>query len=413
MIQRRQTLLIFAGCLLGGNEPTTRAFSWQYQQPIGNKIQPRRNEQIITSRIHRTCYHTECRRKLLLSISGGNTADTKHNNNNNNNNIRGIIKMAASSLSFSVMFLGVKLFSDAPTFTLIFYRSVVQSILSGIMIRKNKMRDNNASTTTETSADPSTHDDDKVEIQILLILRAVFGSFAVAAFFYAVQNLPLPDAITLQFTTPVFAALLAVPLLNEKWKRSDQVGAVICLIGVLLIARPSWLFGTVATATSSTSIATLVGLGGAVFAGLAYVLVRKIGSRANANTMVLYYALISTVTAPLGSKYLGGSNTWNTMKLQPADASSCTPTQQLLVFLTLGIFGFMGQLFTNQGLQLCESAAVATLVTNTQIVFAFLFEISILKEGLSPWSLIGTSLIVGYMAFTGSKMIQKEREKSN
>ena len=101
------------------------------------------------------------------------------------------------------------------------------------------------------------------------------------------------------------------------------------------------------------------------------------------------------------------------MKLQPADASSCTPTQQLLVFLTLGIFGFMGQLFTNQGLQLCESAAVATLVTNTQIVFAFLFEISILKEGLSPWSLIGTSLIVGYMAFTGSKMIQKEREKSN
>ena len=140
--------------------------------------------------------------------------------------------MAASSLSFSIMFLGVKLFSDAPTFTLIFYRSVVQSILSGIMIWKNNMRDNNASTTTtETFTDPSTHDDDKYEIQILLILRAVFGSFAVAAFFYAVQNLPLPDAITLQFTTPVFAALLAVPLLNEKWKRSDQVGAVICLIG--------------------------------------------------------------------------------------------------------------------------------------------------------------------------------------
>ena len=101
------------------------------------------------------------------------------------------------------------------------------------------------------------------------------------------------------------------------------------------------------------------------------------------------------------------------LQLQPADVSSCTPTQQLFVFLTLGIFGFMEQLFTNQGLQLCESAAAATLVTNTQIVFAFLFEISILKEGLSPWSLIGTSLIVGYMAFTGSKMIQKEREKSN
>lgn len=118
MIRRRQTLLVFAGCLFGGgNKATTRAFSWQYQQPIANKIQPRRNEQMITSRIHRTCYHTECRRKLLLSIRGGDTVETKRNNNNNSN-IRGIIKMAASSLSFSIMFLGVKLFSDAPTFTL-------------------------------------------------------------------------------------------------------------------------------------------------------------------------------------------------------------------------------------------------------------------------------------------------------
>lgn len=316
------------------------------------------------------------------------------------------------------MFLGVKLFSDAPTFTLIFYRSVVQALLSGFLLVKNKKQgDGSAAASTTSRNDPAKEKDKNV--QLLLILRAAFGSLAVAAFFYAVQNLPLPDAITLQFTTPVFAALLAVPLLKEKWLRQDQIGAAVCLLGVLMIARPSWLFGSsgvaagvtaakAATANSTTTTATLVGLVGALFAGLAYVLVRKIGSRANANTMVFYYAMFSTLTAPLGSKLLGGEgSTWNVMEL-PASSNNL---QQLLVFLGLGLFGFLGQLFTNMGLQQCDSAAIATLITNTQIVFAFLFELTVLKEGLSPWSLAGTALIVGYMASVGVGMMRKEKSQ--
>ena len=90
---------------------------------------------------------------------------------------------------------------------------------------------------------------------------------------------------------------------------------------------------------------------------------------------------------------------------------SSSSIQQLFVFSGLGLFGFLGQFFTNEGLQQCESVAVATLITNIQIVFAFLFEITILKEGLSPWSLSGTSLIVAYMAFVGIRMMSKEEKQ--
>jgi drug/metabolite transporter (DMT)-like permease len=327
--------------------------------------------------------------------------------NSNNKNLKGIYLMVLSSFSFSIMFLGVKLFGSAPTFTLIFYRSIVQAILSGSLLLFKNRRNKES---TATAIDDENVESSSERIQMLLILRAAFGSIAVAAFFYAVQNLPLPDAITLQFTTPVFAALLAVPLLGECWKKSDKVGAVVCLTGVLMIARPSWLFSSTATTGTTTATTTttamFVGLLGAWFAGLAYVLVRKVGSRVDANLMVFYYAIFSTLTAPLGSKLIGGDEgTWNVMALPAVSKMKC----QLLVFLGLGLFGFFGQLFTNRGLQNCESAAVATLVTNTQIVFAYLFEVTIIKESLSSWSLVGTALIVGYMASVGVCMMAKNK----
>jgi len=322
--------------------------------------------------------------------------------------------MLLSSLSFSVMFLGVKLYSTVPTFTLIFYRSVVQTALSvaAIMLLQRRRRE---------TGDNSNRSHDGVDggVRLLLVLRGLFGSLAVAAWFHAVQRLPLPDAVTLQFTAPVFAGLLAAtPLLREPFRRSDAVGAAVCLAGVLLIARPSWLFfggggraveaATAATATTAVS-ATGIGLAGAVFAGLAYVLVRRIGSRADANAMVLYYAVISAVTAPFGAKFLTGSSsspgTWNVVGTpSPSDFAA---------YVGLGVFGFLGQLLANMGLMKCDTAATATLVTNTQIVFAFFFEVVVLRQPLSPWSVAGSLLITGYTACTGLNKIAKEKKKES
>jgi len=219
----------------------------------------------------------------------------------------------------------------------------------------------------------------------------------------------IQKAITLQFTTPVFAAILAVPLLGEVWTRSDQIAALVCLCGVLLMARPSWLFGAATTtvAAASSVVPTVVGLVGAALAALAYILVRKIGKRADANTMVLYYALISGLSAPLGAHLLSGGgsgvSSWNVLG---------HPTfLELLVFAGLGVFGFLGQLWTNMGLTKCDSAATATLVTNSQIVFAFLFEVTVLHESLSISSVAGTALIVGYMLFAGISKLSKERQE--
>jgi drug/metabolite transporter (DMT)-like permease len=78
-----------------------------------------------------------------------------------------------------------------------------------------------------------------------------------------------------------------------------MMGAVVCLLGVVLIAHPSWLFGNKHgdTGTDGTTedavkekgnLAIAMALLGAAFAGMAYMSVRKIGHGASANVMVLY-----------------------------------------------------------------------------------------------------------------------------
>lgn len=303
--------------------------------------------------------------------------------------VKGILLIMLGSFSFSVMFLLVKVMSSMNTFTLVFWRSVVQIGISLVDLYKK-------------SKSPFGPND--LRVRFYLIIRAVFGAGAVMAWFFGIQILPLPDAVTLQFTTPPFAAAFAVCMVGEKWKPLDIIGAIVCLSGVALIAHPTWLFGSVAGAESEAigntevssmlkAVAVCVTTAGAMMAGLAYVCVRKIGDKADAVVMVFYYGTLSLPLTAIGSKMMLG--TWNVL----GDIANFRIIDYFLLLL-VGFAGYGGQWFTNLGLQV-ETAATATLATSTQIVWTFIFEILFLHETLNLWSLGGTALILGYMMIVG------------
>jgi len=318
-------------------------------------------------------------------------ANGKHNQQQQHS-MKGIVFIMMGAFSFSIMFLLVKLMGpDANTFTLVLYRSLVQIAISLITLLYHN----------ENPLGPR-------DVRMWLIVRGVFGSAAVCAWFFGIQILPLPDAVTLQFTTPPFAAAFAVCLVGEKWLPLDMIGAVVCLTGVALIAHPTWLFGKAGAAIENDdesnessvllkALAVMITEAGAAMAGIAYVSVRKIGHRTSAVVMVLYYGALSVPMCILGSGWLEG--TWNVW----GDASF-TITDYFILFL-MGVAGYGGQWFTNLGLQ-HESAATATLATSTQIVWTYIFELLFLHEALNLWSLAGTGLIMGYMLVVGAiKMI--------
>ena len=230
------------------------------------------------------------------------------------------------------MFLLVKILEGiADSFTLVFYRCLVQMSISlaSILFRNE-------------------HPLGEPRARGWLLIRGGFGAASVLAFFYAIQNLPLPDAVILQFTTPLFAAAFAVCLAGEQWMILDMVGAVVCMIGVALIAHPSTEEGPIG---DNTAFAVFVALVGAAMAGMAYMSVRLVGERTSANVMVLYYSSLSIPMALIGSKwFLGKWSIWGDDIFSAWD---------YLLFLLTGLSGYGGQYFTNLGLQREAAATVS------------------------------------------------------
>ncbi|XP_075680417.1 uncharacterized protein LOC113789288 isoform X3 [Dermatophagoides pteronyssinus] len=89
--------------------------------------------------------------------------------------------------------------------------------------------------------------------RISLIMRCLCGTISLACFYSSYRYIPLGDATTIRFTSPVFIAIFAHFIVNEPFGLLQIVNALTTLIGVILIGRPSFIFG-VKTLSSSSSL---------------------------------------------------------------------------------------------------------------------------------------------------------------
>ncbi len=69
--------------------------------------------------------------------------------------------------------------------------------------------------------------------------RGAALAFAATIFFTSLMVLPLTTATALGFTTPIFTAILAWPLLGEPVRKETWIASVIALIGVMVVLRPN------------------------------------------------------------------------------------------------------------------------------------------------------------------------------
>lgn len=69
--------------------------------------------------------------------------------------------------------------------------------------------------------------------------RGVALAVSAAIFFTSLMVLPLATATALSFTTPVFTAFLAAPLLGEPVRRETWIASAIAFAGVLVVLRPN------------------------------------------------------------------------------------------------------------------------------------------------------------------------------
>ncbi|KAF7721482.1 hypothetical protein EC973_004639 [Apophysomyces ossiformis] len=283
--------------------------------------------------------------------------------------ITGLLLMALSALGFSTMSLFVKIgASKFPSMELVFARSVAQVLLGLIgcaILNVNPLG--------------------RPEVRLWLTLRGTVGAVGLALFFYSVTKLPLADATVVFFLGPTFTAILAAVLLGESFTLFDGICSVSCLIGVVLVSKPRFLFGGDETGTAENAlerlIAVIAGLVGALMAAIAYVTVRKIGKGAHFMVHVVYFGFMSVVISFAG------------MFLIQSGGVKPDGWYDYTILLLIGVCAYIGQCLLNLGLQLAP-AGPGTLMRMNDVVFAFLFGIFILHEYPDSYSIVGACIIV-------------------
>ena len=208
-----------------------------------------------------------------------------------------------------------------------------------------------------------------------LVVRGLFGFTALSCFYYSLVHLPLADSTVIQYTNPVWAVLLAVPILGERVRGREVLSVLVSLGGVVVATRPSFLFGSSEHALDPVAVG--VGLAGAVASGAAYVTVRALRGREDPLVIVFYFALVSTIVG-----------------LPLAIPGWVWPTPlEWLVLLGVGVSTQLGQVSITRGLHL-ERAGRATATAYLQIVFAALWGILFFAETPDAGTLLGAALII-------------------
>ena len=137
----------------------------------------------------------------------------------------GIICAMSSCIFFAFSSLLVKLLREIPPQEVVFFRNMVQVIFVLPPLIYNKIP-----IVGNTKHLP------------FLCVRGIAGTLALCCQFYAFQHMALADATVIVFSAPIFTGVLAHFLLGEAWGWFDAVATLLCFTGVVLIARPTFLF---------------------------------------------------------------------------------------------------------------------------------------------------------------------------
>ncbi len=142
-----------------------------------------------------------------------------------NNTLRGVLWMGGAVLSFSAMAIAARqLLAHMGPFQVLFVRSVIMLAIVLLVVAQSE------NAVTHTRRLP------------LHVLRNVVHFAGQYCWVFAIGALPLATVFAIEFTMPVWTAILAALLLKEKLTRNRMTMLVLGLVGVLIILRPGFGF---------------------------------------------------------------------------------------------------------------------------------------------------------------------------
>ncbi len=221
------------------------------------------------------------------------------------------------------------------------------------------------------------------------VWRGLVGTIAMGLGFAGLGYLPLPEVTAIGYTAPLLTVIFAAMFLGEQ-VRAFRISAVaLGLVGVLIVVWPRLSLTSGDHLGQAEAFGAILVLGGAVFAALAQVFVRKLVMTEKTPAIVFYFSLTATIlslaTLPFG---------W------------VIPTaKQAALLVGAGLLGGVGQIFLTSSYREADASLVAPF-DYASMIFALAIGYFVFAEVPTKTMLIGAAVVVT----AGCLIIWRERQ---
>jgi len=215
--------------------------------------------------------------------------------------------------------------------------------------------------------------------------RGLAHGIGVILWFFAMARIPVSEVTAIGYITPIFVSIAAFIFLKETFSISIIGALVICIIGMVIIIRPTT--SGIATGQLSMIVATL-------FFAASYILAKKLSSTESTLEILVALNFIVTLTlAPFAIAF------W------------VTPNLQEVLFLGIvALFATAGHFTMTMALKLAP-ITITQPISYVQIVWASLIGFIFFGETISLWFSVGATLIILsslYVTYTSSANQNKD-----
>ncbi len=215
----------------------------------------------------------------------------------------------------------------------------------------------------------------------LHLSRSLSGVSSLALFTYAVMALPLATGVTLNYTSPVWLAMLMVGIAVVKGTKTPRPAMLACIavsmIGVGLLLKPIFAAGQAFEAA--------MGLLSGMLSAVAYWQIKSLGATGEPITRIVFYHSLTTVL--MGTAWWVGSAA---MGLSPW-AFDLRALPWLLAF---GVLAMAGQIAMTHAYSAGKTLLASNLMYLTVVFSAFLGA-WFTHDVMDALSYVGVAVIVG------------------
>ena len=211
----------------------------------------------------------------------------------------------------------------------------------------------------------------RLRVQLLRSVLLVGSTFC---FWLALSFLPLAEAVTIGFVSPLLVTILSIPILGERVGIYRWSAVIVGLVGVLIVVRP---------AAGVFHWAVVLPLGTALCYALYQILTRIVSRSDDALTSLFYGALGGVVLTSIAVPFVWVAPTW----------------QQWLWLAWLGLLGSIGHFILIRAFSAAPASVLAPF-NYSGLIWATLLGWLVFADLPDRWTLVGAALIVASGIYT-------------